>query len=473
MIARAGPAFRRAAARVSLAAVLLLPAGAAEAQEPPGLHAALDRLAREGRFSGAVVVRGARGERFARGYGHADPFARRPFTPATLVDSASLAKPVTAAAVLLLAREGRLDLDAPVIRYLPEYPHRATTVRHLLIHSAGLDGDQSETALAGRTNAQLLAGIARRREPPAFAPGSRFSYCNFCYVALALLVERVAGTFYLDIVRDRLEVPRDAALRPARLADWSGRAIGYRRLPDGTLERADSYEDEIFYGAANLSISAAGLARWGAEWWQPRLAPLRPLVTAPALIAGHVPGLSQGNWYCAPDRRRCHYLGHHEGFHHMLYWDADRRISVAMVSNNSLAPALQQRLQRAIVAFVEGRGRDGRHELESPLPDVDAAPGDYRLGTGERVTVRAEGERRWLVRRGLAYPAFPIGAGIRYVPGLDAYLAAGPSGRVRLLGLYEDLTGTVLANPDCPPLAGAVAVTGAPRLSRIVLKSSV
>ncbi len=442
MIARAGREFRRAAARVSLAAVLLLPAGAAKAQEPPGLHAALDRLAREGRFSGAVVVRDARGERFARGYGYADPFTRRPFTPAILMDSASLAKPVTAAAVLLLAREGRLDLDAPVVRYLPDYPHRETTVLHLLSHSAGIDGDQSEAALAGKTNAQLLAGIARRREPPAFAPGSRFSYCNFCYIALAMLVERVAGAFYLDVVRNRLGVPRDAALRPARLAAWSGRAIGYRRLPDGTLERADSYENEIFYGAGNFSISAAQLARWGALWWQSRLAPLRPLATAPALIAGQPSGLSRGNWYCAPDRRRCHYLGHHEGFHHMLYWDADRRISVAMVSNNSLAPALQQRLQRAIVAFVEGRGRDGRRELESPLPDAEVAPGDYRLPTGERMTVRAEGARRWLVRRGLTYAAFPLAGGIRYVPGLDSYLAATPAGRLRLLTLYEDRLGT-------------------------------
>ena len=81
------------------AAIAAAPTGATE---PAGLHQSLDRLTREGKFSGAVVVRGPEGVRFARGYGLADPFAGRPFTPQTSVDSASLAKPVTAAAVLQL-----------------------------------------------------------------------------------------------------------------------------------------------------------------------------------------------------------------------------------------------------------------------------------------------------------------------------------------------------------------------------------
>jgi CubicO group peptidase (beta-lactamase class C family) len=430
----------RATGRALLAALAVLSATAAGAREPAGLHQALDQLARDGRFSGAVVVRDGRGERFARGYGHADPFTRRPFTPATPVDSASLAKPVTAAAVLLLAREGRLDLDAPVVRYLPGYPHSSATIRHLLAHSAGLEGGQSEANLVWKTNAQLLAGLAGR--DPLFAPGSGFSYCNYCYITLALLIERVAGAPYLDFVRRRLGLPPGVTLRPGRLADWPGRAIGYVRLPDGALRRADSYEGELFYGTANLSLSAAQLASWGALWWQPRLFPLRPLATAPARIAGHASGLSLGNWYCAPVRRRCHYLGHHEGFHHMLYWDADRRVAVAMVTNNSLAPALQQRLQRALVAFVEGRTAAGRRELEAPLPERGIAPGDYRFPTGETVTLRAEGNRRALLRRGVSYPAFTIGGGISYVPGLDAYLAGAPGGQLHLLTLYEDLAGT-------------------------------
>lgn len=122
---------------------------AAVNREPAGLHQALQKLTRDGKFSGAVVVRGPDGVRFARGYGWADPFERRAFTPDTPADSASLAKPVTSAAVLLLIRDGKIELDAPVQRYLPQYPHSSATVRHLLSHSAGLN-----LKVLGRTGKQ-------------------------------------------------------------------------------------------------------------------------------------------------------------------------------------------------------------------------------------------------------------------------------------------------------------------------------
>ncbi len=299
-----------------------------------------------------------------------------PLPPETPIDSASLAKPVTAAAVLLLVRDGRIAIDAPVHRYLPEYPHRSTTVRHLLAHPAALALEESPQALAGKSNAALLAQAGGRA--PLFRPGSAFTYCNVCYSTLAMLIERISGLPYLDFVQRRALLPPGVTLRPARLADWKGRAIGYRRTQDGRIERSDSWEGEAFYGSGNFSLSATQLALWGSEWWRPGLASVRTTATEPAIIAERQSGLSLGSWYWARDRRRCHYLGHHEGFHHMLYWDADRRLSVVMVSNNSLAPALQQRLQRALIAFAENRPVAARRELAAPAPERAAASGHYR-----------------------------------------------------------------------------------------------
>lgn len=423
--------------RYALAAAALIASTAAGAREPPSLHAALDQLARDGKFSGAVVVRGEDGVRFARGYGMADPFTGQRFTPDTPVDSASLAKPVTAAAVLMLAGDGRLDLDAPVQRYLPEYPHGEATVRHLLAHSAGL-AEETVGEIVGKTNAELLAEFAKPGAKPLFKPGTGFSYCNFCYTTLALLIERVTGRHYLSAVRDLALLPGDVTLRPSRLSDWPGRAIGFRRTTGGKLERADSYDDERFYGTANFSISASQLARWGAVWWQPKLARLRPTATAPAAVDGKPSGLTWGNWYCGLGRRRCHYLGHHEGFHHMLYWDSDRRISVSMVSNNMLAPALQQRLQRAIVAAASGQPTQVGREIAAVLPDRDVEPGAYVLPDGEQLLVTRTGNRVEVARHGLRYRAYRIGDRIRYIPGLDIYIAGGAGGGLHWLGLYED-----------------------------------
>lgn len=421
---------------LSCAAALSM-SNAAGATEPAGLHDTLEQLALQEKFSGAVVVRGAEGVRFARGYGWADPFERRKFTPDTPADSGSLAKPATSAAVLLLIRDGKVELDAPVQRYLPEYPHETATVRHLLSHSAGLELKDAPDGLANKSNAQLLAEVG----PPLFPPGSAFTYCNLCSVTLALLIERVSGTHYLEFVKRRLAMPADVHLRPQRLTDWTGRAVGYRRSPDGKIERFDSWEGELLYGAANLSISAAQLANWGSEWWQSRLASIRPTATTPARIGSHKSGLTLGNWYCASSGRRCHYLGHHEGFHHMLYWDADRRISVAMLTNNAVAPSLQQRLQRALIAFAEAQPKRARAELASPMQDIDIPVGTFELASGELVEVVARGPRRSVRRGGIDYPAYLIGSGIRYVPGLDLYFASAPKGRLQWLTLYESLEG--------------------------------
>ena len=413
----------------------------ARASDFTPLQEALQELALDGRFSGAVVIREAGRVRFARGYGPADPFTARPFTPDTPVDSGSLAKPVAAAVALQLVRAGKLDLDAPVRRYLGGYPQESATVRHLLAHSAGMLLEDKVEPLAGKTNEMVMKEIADQQLPPLFAPGTEFMYCNTCYMTLALLTEKVTGIPHLTLAQDLVALPKGVTIRPLRLADWHGRAIGYRRSGDGKIERADSYESEAFYGSGNLSISASQLAQWGSEWWQSRLAPIRMLATTPAQIAGKTSGLTWGNWYCAKGGQRCHYLGHHEGFHHMLYWDADRRISVAMVSNNTLAPALQQHLQRALVAFATDDSRTGERELGNLLPDAPVQPGRYVLADREAVVVSSDAGRVWIERRGLRYRAFRaggVGTGIRYVPGLDVYLAGSPDGRLFWLSLYED-----------------------------------
>lgn len=412
------------------------------ARDAASLHAALGQLSTDGKFSGAVVVHGAEGVRFAEGYGLADPFSKRRFTPETPVDSASLAKPVTAAAILLLAKQGKIDLDEPVRHYLPRYPHEATTVRHLLAHSAGLPPEENLEPLANKTNEMILNEVADRQLPPTFTPGTGFNYCNICYTTLALLIDRVSGTSYLSLVQKRAALPSGVTIRPLRLADWPDRAIGYRRTLEGKIERADSYESEAFYGTANFSISASQLAQWGAEWWQPRLAPIRAHAVVPARIDGKPSGLSWGNWYCSSKAEQCHYLGHHEGFHHMLYWDAERRISVAMVSNNTLAPSRQQRLQRALVAFAESRTTEGLDELRSELPDNPVQPGNYLLPSGETVAVSSDDNQVSVVRWGIRYRAYRIGAGIRYVPGLDTYLAGAADRGLHWLNLYEDMLGT-------------------------------
>ena len=133
-----------------------------------------------------------------------------------------------------------------------------------------------------------------------------------------------------------------------------------------------------------------------------------------------------------------------------------------MVTNNTLAPALQQRLQRALVAFSEGRAERGRRELASLLPDSPIAPGSYVLATGEVIVLAGTGRRMTVRRRGLEYGAYLIGSGIRYVPGLDVCLAGSTLGRLHWLSLYEDMLGM----PSRTAMISLLAIPAIGRVSR-------
>jgi CubicO group peptidase (beta-lactamase class C family) len=136
---------------------------------------------------------------------------------------ASVTKPFTATAVMQLAERGRLLLDDPVARHLPEFGaagKEAVTVRHLLAHTSGLD--EAAADAAWEADRGLMASEATRvasvcRAPLAFAPGTMQQYCSAGYRILAALVERLSGMDLAAYVSARIAVPlglTDTAFRP-------------------------------------------------------------------------------------------------------------------------------------------------------------------------------------------------------------------------------------------------------------------
>jgi CubicO group peptidase (beta-lactamase class C family) len=137
----------------------------------------LSALHADGRFSGAVIL-GRNGETlYEDAWGAADLATGALLTPDTPLDGASLAKTFTAAALWLLVDDGKVDLDAPVQRYVPAFHHAATTVKPLLQHSAGVPewSELPERYDVDRlTNVQLIAALREVGTPPMFVQGSRY-----------------------------------------------------------------------------------------------------------------------------------------------------------------------------------------------------------------------------------------------------------------------------------------------------------
>jgi len=382
-------------------------------------------------FSGAVMFGDHGVVRYARAFGMADREAGARMTIDTPIDGASLAKPVTAAAILLLAHEGAIDLDAPVTRYLATYPDPRATVRHLLAHSAGLpDYGRFQTLLdagAPVATSDLLASLGaewRANSPP----GSRYAYCSLCYDVLGLIIEQVSGLSFETFIAGRLLRPTGAArafVRPARFSDWAGvRTRGYRPAGQGWLPH-DAFDNEGFHGGSNIYFATRDLFAWASAWagGSPPLDRLRRPATARAETGDGLSGLTLGNWICADGRTRCFYTGQHQGFHNFAYWNSETRVAVVFISNSTLSAHLQPRLARALVAIAEGEQIDRPF---APAPPGAAAPiaGRYMFPELGVVTIDTEGgQASARLAGGARTPLLPADDGIFFAPGLHAYLS--------------------------------------------------
>jgi len=387
----------------------------------------LQDLVDRGLFQGAVVIgRGGRVE-YAAGFGFADVERGIPFTPDTPMDGGSIAKPFTAAGVLLLAAEGRVDLDGPVRAVVPGYPHDATRVRHLLAHSAGLPSyewlDARVPPGTVRTNASHLAAVARDAPAPAFSPGAGFAYDNVGYDVAAMVIERASGETYPEFLRERFIDPLGlrAFIRPARFADWEGdRTRGYERRGE-SWALYDAFDLEGFFGAANVYLSANDLHGWMSGYARLMGSVLEQATTLAQLDDGRRTGLSLGSWYLSGDGARRYYTGHHNGFYSFGYTDDARGLTVAWLANSTPPPWLQPALSRAIIAIAEGRAPEPV-VASANLPVVDDPGGSYRVEGVGGVTVRPQGTGLVVRVGGMEYDVFPVPGDSYYLPAMDAYL---------------------------------------------------
>jgi CubicO group peptidase (beta-lactamase class C family) len=155
----------------------------------------------------AVMVRHDGKLVLCQGYGVANIEHGVRVTPQTVFQSGSIGKQFTAMAIMMLIEQKKLALDDPISRYLdvPE-SWSAIRIRHLLTHTSGL-GDYPESFSLQRnyTEDELLKMITA--QPLAFAPGEKWSYSNLGYVTLGILIRKVSGEFWGDILQHRVFVP--------------------------------------------------------------------------------------------------------------------------------------------------------------------------------------------------------------------------------------------------------------------------
>ena len=194
-------------------------------------------------------------------FGYADLSARRPVAAETAFEHGSIGKTFTAVVLLQLHDEGRLDLQAPVVRHLPWFDvrseHGPIAVQHLLTHTAGLVMG-SDASGDSRFDVWAL-----RETETGFPPGERFHYSNVGYRTLGYLLEDLTGRPYPELVRERILEPLGmAATDPAVTGETRRRlAVGYERwYDDRPHRRHDPWVPAPWLETSTADGSLAGTA---------------------------------------------------------------------------------------------------------------------------------------------------------------------------------------------------------------------
>ena len=214
----------------------------------------------------AAVVR-ERELRWSSGYGLADVENEVPATPATVYRLASVSKPITATAVLQLAERGRLDLDAPIQRYVPGFPEKPwpITTRQLLGHQSGIRNWTEEEFHNTRRFTSIGDALAPFKDDALlFEPGTRTQYTSLGFTLLGAVIEGAGGAPFMEQLRTSVFQP--AGMESARDDDVFAivphRARGYHRRADGTLANAPLADTSNRTPGGGLVASVEDVARF-------------------------------------------------------------------------------------------------------------------------------------------------------------------------------------------------------------------
>ena len=209
--------------------------------------------------------------RWQSGYGIADLENSVAAKATTVYRTASVAKPITAVAVMQLVERGKIDLDVPIQKYVPTFPAKPwpITTRQLLGHLSGVRNYSANDGLSTHFYSSLTEALSIFKDDPLdFEPGTKYSYTTYGYVLLGTVIEGASGMSYVDYMRENV-------FKPAKMSHTQAdnvydiipnRARGYHPRVyakfDGNLRNADLSDTSNKIPAGGLVSTVEDLANF-------------------------------------------------------------------------------------------------------------------------------------------------------------------------------------------------------------------
>ena len=312
----------------------------------PGLSIAVSR-------NGQVV--------FAEGFGYADIERKRPITPDTRFRTASVSKVITVTALAKLVEEGRLDLDAPIQKYVPSFPVKAWPIntRQLAGHLSGMphysDADRIEPRFYPSVT-DALSVFAH--ESLKFEPGTAYSYSTHGFTLLSAAMEGAAGQPFLEYVQRAVLDPLGmrSTAPDLRARPHPAMATIYRSQND-RLSRVEQPEDASYkWAGGGLTSTPTDLLRLANGYFDGFLKPetVSMMWTSQRLASGKETGVGIA-WRNGRDmagHRTIEHAGSMEGVRLVVCIFPEERLVISLMTNREWPSAVEETAHTLAFPFL-------------------------------------------------------------------------------------------------------------------------
>ncbi|AFU67727.1 beta-lactamase family protein with a TPR domain containing C-terminal region [Psychroflexus torquis ATCC 700755] len=248
-----------------------------------------------GKFNGSVLVSDQGKVIYKKGFGMANMEWDIPNQPNTKHRLGSITKQFTAMLILQLVEEGKLDLKAPITTYLPDYPKASgdiITTHHLLTHTSGIPNytafpkfmeDESRNPYTPEEFVKTFSDKALD-----FTPGEKFSYSNSGYFLLGVLIEKLAGKSYEQMLQDKIFIP--LSMKDSGYDNHGdilkNRATGYEKQ-GGDYVNSSYLDMSIPYAAGSIYSTVEDLYKWDQALYTTSILPKEYMTM---YFKPHIPG---------------------------------------------------------------------------------------------------------------------------------------------------------------------------------------
>ena len=298
---------------------------------------------------------------YSEGFGFADLEERVPVWPTTKFRIGSISKPLTAVGLMELVQSGKMNLDAPIQKYVPSFPDKGApiTVRMLGGHLGGIRHYQGDEFLTQKHYSTVTEGLAIFENDPLVAPpGTKFNYSSYGFNLLSAAIESASGQDFLSYMRANVFAPIGLVHTTPDLNSQivEQRSRFYESPKNGAVENAPYVDNSYKWAGGGFLSTAEDLVRFGSALLQPGILTaqsLKTMFTSQKTTAGEETGYGIGWGIGKTPSGKLFYAhsGGSVGGTSQLIVYPDSRVVVALVSKLSDSTWKEEEVKAVAEAF--------------------------------------------------------------------------------------------------------------------------